>query len=140
MSYFYAKNINRLKETYLRIFYVLYYMRNYKYKLIYTISETDKKEKILDTKDDICKALGISISALNNFLIGRTKHKFDYLTIEKIHTPPPKRERKPLTDEEKEERKIKQREANKRFNERRKKERHETQKKTIIDALDKIPE
>lgn len=107
-----------------------------KYKITIKISETETQQKILSSKDEICKALNISISALNNFLLGRTKHKFDYLTIEKITVEDEKKE---LTDEEKEEKRKKQREANKRFNERRKEDRIAHQKKSVLSALLALP-
>ncbi len=114
-------------------------MRQYKYKVIIKINDTENKEKLLDSKDEVCKVLGISIASLNNILMGRTKHKFDYLTIEKELIPAKPKIKKELTDEEKEIKLMKQREVNKRFQEKIKRERHEMHKTNILSALDKLP-
>ena len=62
-------------------------MRLYKYRL--TIKNDDSFSiHIIDTKNDICKLMNISMSALNSILSGKVKHKYNFLTIERIYMPP----------------------------------------------------
>ena len=117
-------------------------MPNYKYKLTIKVSDTENQERILARKEDICTTLGMSISALNNFMLGRTKQKYDYLTIERVFMPDEKKkvEPKELTDEEKEEKKQRVKEINKKYYDKRRQSQLEDRKKKIVDAVIAIPE
>ena len=59
----------------------------YKYRLTITKDNTIT-EQYIDNKTELCSILNVSMSALNNILLGRVKNKYNFLKIEKIFIPP----------------------------------------------------
>ncbi len=113
-------------------------MKNYKYKVTIHVNETEKKEVMVDTKDEICNLLKISPSVLHNKLAGRLKNNLSYVDIERVFTG----KAEEMTVEEK---RARQREYNKKFQEKVKtkkeeetKTKIENEKKDLIEHINNL--
>lgn len=62
-------------------------MKLYKYRITIN-NDNDINQYILDTKDEICKMLNVSLATLNSIIAGRIKNKYNFLKIERIYMPP----------------------------------------------------
>ena len=113
-------------------------MKNYKYKITINLNDKEKKEVMVDTKDEICNLLKITPSVLHNKLSGRLKNNLNYVDIERVFVG----KTEEMTIEEK---RARQREYNKKFQEKIKakkeeenKTKIETEKKDLIEHINTL--
>lgn len=103
-------------------------MITYKYRLTIT-KDGEVKEQIVDSKEELCNILNITIPTLNNIIVGRSKKKYYFLNIERILMPPK------CKKYEEEYKRAMNREANRKYRNKLKQQKKEEVINTILEKI-----